>query len=281
MKKDHLAEKEYRYGCSIDCGGTPLRVYARDLGSQGSWTSIENRMSAVSSLWYGVNQRVSYPAGNLILMGSDAGSIAMDHKDSAGLPVGGYLPVCDEETLIPMPCIPADCWMREEGLMLSGSGTGSLAQFGLNTNHYYTPNFLFTPILMAALRGCLSSVGIDVIESIGRWLICAIGSYLSGKPISGCGSFPVPSLCDVIANCLAGALSGGLLEKLLPPKLREKLNDFTRDIVAGGLGRMIGGGICDSIASPAAPCPPTSPTPRKPKPVGGGAGGWVKPYPAY
>jgi len=31
MKKDHLAEKEYRYGCSIDCGGTPLRVYARDL----------------------------------------------------------------------------------------------------------------------------------------------------------------------------------------------------------------------------------------------------------
>ncbi|MCW5932792.1 MAG: hypothetical protein KIT45_00645 [Fimbriimonadia bacterium] len=48
--KDHFASKEYRCGCSIDCGGTPMRVYERTMDSQGSWTSVEDYLQAGNAL---------------------------------------------------------------------------------------------------------------------------------------------------------------------------------------------------------------------------------------
>jgi len=37
-RRDYLAGQEYRYVCRIGCGGVPMRVYSRAMGS-GSWAS--------------------------------------------------------------------------------------------------------------------------------------------------------------------------------------------------------------------------------------------------
>jgi hypothetical protein len=90
---------------------------------------------------------------------------------------------------------------------LNLNGVGGLPQYGLRSDEHHHPQFLLLPIIIAALRGCLAGVATDALFAIARWLGCAIAAILLGKPIIGsCGSFPVPGLCDLVANCLTGAL---------------------------------------------------------------------------
>lgn len=189
----------------------------------------------------------------------------MDYKDSAGLPVMGSLPLCDEESLVPMPCVPSDCWMTEEGVMLGGSGTGSLPQFGLGTNHYYTPNFVFLPIIKWLLKACLEGIGGSVVGNLLEWLTCIIGALIRGYPLkeasSACGGFPVNG-CELLAGCLGGIL-GGPVGKWIP-----KLKDIAEELVG-----WLTSGLCRGLTLPPPPCNPPSPSPR-PKPGHSMGGSW-------
>jgi len=201
--------------------------------------------------------------------------------DSNGLTVQSELPApCMCPVVVPVApgvCPPLGYGSCEGGRCgegpdlpyLNPSGTGGFPQFGSTTNEYYYTAFFLPPLLIAALRGCLSGVAIDSLISIGKWILCAITALAIGKSVVGaCGSFPVPGLCDLIASCLAGALTGGILEKLFP-----RLKDALRDLIAGMLGGMAGG-ICQAIT---APCPSPSPSP-KPAPVSPSTGGsWPPP----
>jgi hypothetical protein len=93
MKKDHLAEKEYRYGCSIDCGGTPLRVYARELDSQGNWSSYEDYLSAPTFVWYnnsdGSSSDYAWLPGHWMSEQEPPGEGSMYYQDSFGVQVVG------------------------------------------------------------------------------------------------------------------------------------------------------------------------------------------------
>jgi hypothetical protein len=93
MKKDHLAKKEYRYGCSIDCGGTPLRVYARELGSQGNWSSYEDYLSAPTFVWYnnsdGSSSDYAWLPGHWLSEQQPPGEGRMYYQDSFGVQVVG------------------------------------------------------------------------------------------------------------------------------------------------------------------------------------------------
>jgi hypothetical protein len=93
MKKDHLAEKEYRYGCSVDCGGTPLRVYARELGSQGSWNSYEDYLNAPTFVWYnnsdGSSSDYAWLPGHWFSEQQPPGEGSMYYQDAFGVHVAG------------------------------------------------------------------------------------------------------------------------------------------------------------------------------------------------
>jgi len=94
MKKDHLAEKEYRYGCSIDCGGTPLRVYARELGSEDPWVSVEDYLQAGSALGYNENWQFEYSGGELLMMGATGEPNQYYPHDSNGMNVTSAPQAC-------------------------------------------------------------------------------------------------------------------------------------------------------------------------------------------
>jgi hypothetical protein len=53
-KRDGLAGQEYRYVCSIGCGGVPMRVYNRPM-SGGSWASVEDYLPPENALGYNQN----------------------------------------------------------------------------------------------------------------------------------------------------------------------------------------------------------------------------------
>lgn len=90
-------------GCSIDCGGTALRVYERTLGSQGEWTSVEDYLQSGGSLCYGGYQQVRFPAGRLIHNSDE--STVMDWRDTNGLPVECLFPSeCHTETAPTQEC---------------------------------------------------------------------------------------------------------------------------------------------------------------------------------
>jgi hypothetical protein len=91
MKKDHLSEKEYRYGCSIDCGGTPLRVYSRELGSQGAWSNYEDYMNSPTFVWYnhsgGGSSDTAWLPGHWISDMEPPGEGSMFYQDAFGVQV--------------------------------------------------------------------------------------------------------------------------------------------------------------------------------------------------
>jgi hypothetical protein len=100
MKKDHLAEQEYRYGCSIDCGGTPLRVYARELGSEDPWVSVEDYLQAGNALGYGSRWQIRYDAGEFLMAGNEHGEQYMAYVDNEGLPVVQELTPCVLQVIV-------------------------------------------------------------------------------------------------------------------------------------------------------------------------------------
>jgi hypothetical protein len=109
MKKDHLAEKEYRYGCSIDCGGTRLRVYARDLDSEDPWVSVEDYLQAGNALGYGSRWQIRYDAGAFLMAGTEPEEQYMAYVDNEGLPVVQELTPCVLQETQPantVPCPP-------------------------------------------------------------------------------------------------------------------------------------------------------------------------------
>jgi hypothetical protein len=65
-KRDVLAGQEYRYVCRIGCGGVPMRVYNRAMGS-GSWASVEDYLPAGNALGYNGNWRYRHTGGELLL----------------------------------------------------------------------------------------------------------------------------------------------------------------------------------------------------------------------
>ncbi|MEO0249902.1 MAG: hypothetical protein ABIN58_10295 [candidate division WOR-3 bacterium] len=87
LKKDYDAQKEFWFSCSISCGGIPLRVYFRALGSNDPWQSGEDYMWQGDSLWYNLNQQVSSLAGDLILMGSPISQWKTRYWDLHGVSV--------------------------------------------------------------------------------------------------------------------------------------------------------------------------------------------------
>ncbi|MCW5935655.1 MAG: hypothetical protein KIT45_15345 [Fimbriimonadia bacterium] len=89
LKKDHAATKEYRYGCSIDCGGTPMRVYERTLGSQGNWTSVEDYVSAPTFVWYNDSSDYGWLPGHWLSALDPPGEGAMFYQDRFGVQVAG------------------------------------------------------------------------------------------------------------------------------------------------------------------------------------------------
>ena len=115
------------------------------------------------------------------------------------------------------------------------------------------------------LAGCAVGIAGDVMENIGRWLVCTLTNMLRGAPADvaarKCGPFPAPTLCDLIAGCLGGIVGGPVFDNLLPPPWREKLKEEIRELVGG----FIAGGICDALSQPLPPrkCP----KPSKPSPV--------------
>jgi hypothetical protein len=109
MKKDYLAEKEYRYGCSIDCGGMPLRVYSRELGSQGEWSSVEDYLQVGNVLGYGSRWQVRYGAGSLLMAGNEPESLHMAYQDIFRNPIIPELIPCVLQVTQPasdIPCPP-------------------------------------------------------------------------------------------------------------------------------------------------------------------------------
>jgi len=103
--------KRYRYGCSIDCGGTPLRVYARELGSEEDpWTSVEDYLQAGSALGYGSRWQIRYDAGEFLMAGTESESQHMAYKDSKGVPITSELTPCmmwETEPSSTVPCPPS------------------------------------------------------------------------------------------------------------------------------------------------------------------------------
>jgi hypothetical protein len=92
LKEGLVAEKEYRYGCSIDCGGTPLRVYARELGSH-DWDSYEDYLSAPTFVWYnnsdGSSSDYAWLPGHWLSEQEPPGEGSMYYQDSFGVQVVG------------------------------------------------------------------------------------------------------------------------------------------------------------------------------------------------
>ncbi|GIV06815.1 MAG: hypothetical protein KatS3mg017_0017 [Fimbriimonadales bacterium] len=277
-KQDVVSQQEYRYVCRIGCGGIPMRVYNRAMGGS-SWASVEDYLPAGNALGYNQNWHYRHSGGELLMMGTTGEPSGYYPMDSNGLAVQSAMTApCVCPVIAPVSgtvCPPLGYGGCEggrcgEGLdlpYLNLSGTGGVPQFGFTTNHY-APTFALLPLLIAALRGCLASAGIDALYEIAKWIGCALTALAQRKPvISSCGSFPVPGLCDFVASCLTGALSGGILQKAFP-----KLKDLVRHIIAGLLGQF-GGGVCQAISTPK-PCPAPSPAPvpKRPTPQGSAGG---------
>jgi len=51
-RQDMLAQQEYRYVCRIGCGGVPMRVYSRAMGTT-NWNTQDAYLDAPTVRWYG------------------------------------------------------------------------------------------------------------------------------------------------------------------------------------------------------------------------------------
>jgi len=104
-KRDVLAGQEYRYICRIGCGGVPMRVYNRAMGSS-SWVSVEDYLPAGNALGYDQNWQYRHTSGELLMMGATGEPSGYYPMDSNGLMVQSELPmacVC-QVALVPMVC---------------------------------------------------------------------------------------------------------------------------------------------------------------------------------
>ncbi len=277
---------EFRFiTCGTGCAGTPLSLYMRTHGgemggSASAWSRAEEYVNTPTVLMYDF---VLYPGSSGDIVHYDGNMIMPQYRDSSGILVGGYaLPNCALKRDREAGCVPygTGCPSVSTSVSdlpyLNSNGVGGFPQNGFTTNHYVPLFFILPPLLIAALRGCLAGAATDTLLNIAKWLGCAIGSIITGKPVTAsCGSFPIPGLCDVVASCLTGALTGGILEKILP-----RLKDIIRDIIAGLVGNF-GGGFCQGVTAPCStPSPAPAPKPPKPpSPPSGGGGVW-RPLPA-
>ncbi len=85
-KRDGLAEREYRYVCRIGCGGVPMRVYNRTIGSE-RWASVEDYLPVGNALGYNGNWRFAHTGGTLLMMTQAGEPWGYYPQDSNGLAV--------------------------------------------------------------------------------------------------------------------------------------------------------------------------------------------------
>ncbi len=93
-KQDMLAQQEYRYVCRIGCGGVPMRVYSRAMGTT-NWNTMEEYLDAPTVRWYGAGaesgQDYAWLAGHWLSGLVPPPSGTMVYEDAFGLRVGGDL----------------------------------------------------------------------------------------------------------------------------------------------------------------------------------------------
>ncbi|OYT74480.1 MAG: hypothetical protein CFK49_08220 [Armatimonadetes bacterium JP3_11] len=85
-KQDVVSQQEYRSVCRIGCGGIPMRVYNRAIGSN-SWASVEDYLPAGNALGYSMNWHYRHTGGELLMIGVTGEPSGYYPMDSNGLTV--------------------------------------------------------------------------------------------------------------------------------------------------------------------------------------------------
>jgi len=81
-KRDVPAGQEYRYVCRIGCGGVPMRVYSRAIGSEG-WDTLEAYVEAGRVLFYNQFLRIDLEDSEVYHSGAITRYIPLDSDGQA------------------------------------------------------------------------------------------------------------------------------------------------------------------------------------------------------
>jgi hypothetical protein len=125
-KRDVLARQEYWYICRIGCGGVPMRVYQRQIGSR-SWASVEDYLPAGNALGYSWSWRYQHTGGELLMMRATGEPSGYYSTDSNGLAV---------QSELPMACV---CLLASSPMVCAPLGYGGCGGFDDNDISYCEP----------------------------------------------------------------------------------------------------------------------------------------------
>ncbi|GIV09698.1 MAG: hypothetical protein KatS3mg020_0635 [Fimbriimonadales bacterium] len=186
-KQDVVSQQEYRYVCRIGCGGIPMRVYNRAMGSN-SWASVEDYLPAGNALGYNQHWQYRHTGGELLMMGATGEPSGYYPMDSNGLTVQSELPApCACPVIAPVSgtvCPPLGYGGCEGGRCEEVNSAIFLLSFGSCPPVGGGHGPCYEQFYRSSKESYLSCFG----RCVGICVPIAIGGRLAGR-IIGCALF--------------------------------------------------------------------------------------------